>query len=156
WDVSDPLGDIFLATFGDFPAKEETGWEYYSLAEKNLAGKRIILNTGQPVPSDAYKSLTPSELTRYMLVEDFFHNFHIMGIFVFYVGDAQNFDDIVNFWNLRASDIELLFFDPAHTGRLAPLRDAYLKALRNQFQNNPSRRNQAAIWAKSHESDLDL
>src|SRR5215467_8782719 len=47
----------------------------------------------------------------------------------FYVGDAGKFEDIVNFWNLRAANLGVLFFDPAHEARFKALRDSYVKIL---------------------------
>ena len=35
----------------------------------------------------------------------------------FYSGTAQDLEDLVAFWNLRAADIRLHFFDPAHAER---------------------------------------
>jgi hypothetical protein len=40
-----------------------------------------------------------------------------------YVGQAACFSDAVQFWNLRAAGLNLVFYDPAHGGRLDGLRD---------------------------------
>lgn len=66
----------------------------------------------------------------------------------FYVGNATDFDDLVNFWNLSATDTRLLFVDPAHDARFAPLRDGWLEVL---AQRPPSRfklDNAVGLWAK--------
>jgi hypothetical protein len=153
WDAADPLDNVFLATFGGFPTKEEIGLDYRTLLEKYLAGRRVVLEAGQPLPSDAYKSLTPSALTAYDLLRSRLSGWDNPG---FYVGNAQDFTDLVNFWNLRASDIDLLFYDPTHAKRLGSLRDAYLTALRNWPNHPREMENLIAIWCKSYENNTDI
>jgi len=38
--------------------------------------------------------------------------------FRFLRGEVANFDDIVNYWNLRAAGIDTLFLDPKYSDRL--------------------------------------
>ena len=46
-----------------------------------------------------------------------------------YVGEGDNFEDIVNFWNLRAAGAGLIFYDPKHADRLTALLDAHRRWL---------------------------
>ena len=45
----------------------------------------------------------------------------------FYIGDVSNLDDLVSFWNLRATDLALLFVDRAQATRFAPLIPVWKK-----------------------------
>ena len=44
-------------------------------------------------------------------------------------GDADNFEDLVNFWNIRAAGAGLVFYDPHHATRLAPLLESHRRWL---------------------------
>jgi hypothetical protein len=125
WDPKDPLSDVFLAQFGSYPSPSEIGIDCAGFVIKHLAGKSIPLTTSDPLPTDAFRAITPSAITRFEL-EGYNRFGHRSG---FYVGDATNFEDIVNFWNLRAANLGVLFFAPAHEPRLKGLRDSFVKFL---------------------------
>src|SRR5712692_1163068 len=120
WDGTDPLADVLLAQFGSYPSVTEIGIDCASFVVKQLAGKSIALPLNDPLPADAFRAITASTITRFELEG---HNRfgHRSG---FYIGDASKFEDIVNFWNLRAANLGVLFFDPAHEGRFKALRDS--------------------------------
>ena len=70
----------------------------------------------------------------------------------FYVGSAQSFDDLVNFWNLRVSGVRLVFLDPDHAERLVFLRDAFAEDIaRIQSQVRHTDRT-IPVWSKSQEA----
>jgi hypothetical protein len=74
----------------------------------------------QPIPPSLVTKETPSSLTDQGLTWDRVPGGATIG---FYVGSASSFDDLVNFWNLRASGVNAMFLDPDHSDRLALLRD---------------------------------
>ncbi len=153
WDIDDPLSDVFLVTFGSYPSKEEIGLDYRTLAEGYLVGHRFCLKANQPLPENIYKVFSPCELSTYNLYYDRTPGWQNPG---FYVGDASDFTDIVNFWNLRASNIDLLFYDPTHAKRLDPSRDACLRELQNQPPDPRELSDRIAIWSKSRDINADL
>jgi hypothetical protein len=63
WDPTDPLADVFLATFGAYPPESEIGKDYDKLFMKFLASKEIPLTNGAAVPATAFKNL-PHRLLR--------------------------------------------------------------------------------------------
>ncbi len=126
WAAEDPLKDVFLAEFGTYPPREEINLDYGGMLERNLKGTRVALPIDGPVPADAYKKLTPSALSRADLWRDRSPNWDYPGL---YIGDATDFADVVNYWNLRAASVKVLFFDPAHEARLGEMARAYLKVL---------------------------
>lgn len=152
WDPADPLGDVFLATFGLYPSTDETGRDYSRLVHRYLSGQRIHIPLDQPLNPDVYKLLTPASLTEYRLARYRSLRSDYPGL---YVGSASDFTDIVNFWNLRAADIDLIFFDPANGERLRPLADAYLAELRKRLPPQPSWFDKIGVWSKSREDDVN-
>jgi hypothetical protein len=131
WDPADPLRFALLATCGAYPQKAETGRDYSLLFQKALATTATALAQAEPLPADLFRKLTPNYLTTVELETSLFHH-STREDPGFYYGDSQSFRDLVNFWNLRACDIDLVFFDPAHANRLRPLIDAYSMALRSR------------------------
>lgn len=145
WSAEDPLRDVFLAQFGAYPTPEEVHFDYRAMVEKNLRAEKIILWADGPVPGEPYKLLTPSGLSRFGLRRDRSPNWDHAGL---YVGDAGDFADIVNFWNLRAASLRVIFFDPKHESRLGEMARAYLKLLRGRPREQRRFDADFAIWSK--------
>jgi hypothetical protein len=154
WHPADALGDVWLATFGGFPPEEEIGRDYEKLMEKLLAATKSDFDREGVLPGDAFMSLTSSSLTKCGLVPDrpSGHSWSQTG---FYVGDAQDFTDLVSFWNLRAADIDLFFYDPSCAKRLDPAREALLARLSKPDHNPEQLEDRIPLWSKSRESNVD-
>ena len=155
WDDDDPLACVLLATFGDFPAKEETGMDYRGLIRKHLSAEITNLAGKKALPSDSFQKPTPNwicclDLERHYSVISFWNT---PG---FYVGSAADFDDLVNYWNLRATDTDLLFYDPDFPERLDSLRTDYLAALRARPKRSQAFDEGIAIWSRRESDQLDL
>jgi hypothetical protein len=67
----------------------------------------------------------------------------------FYSGSAASLDDLVTFWNLRAADISLQFFDPAHAERYATIKPAAEERTRAQLAPLDEHRRRIAIWSRA-------
>lgn len=72
-----------------------------------------------------------------------------------YVGAADDFTDIVDFWNLRAADIDLVFYDPGYEVRLGGLKNSYLAFLCAGPEDPNDWSDRPAVWSKTH-GTLDL
>jgi hypothetical protein len=154
WDPADPLADVFLATFGAYPPQIETGKDYDGLFMKFLATKEIQLANGAVIPSAAFKELTPSALTTIDLeTVDYDWGWDEPGL---YHGESGNFTDLVNFWNLRASGIQLFFYDHNLRARVGALADQYLADLRARPKSPQAWRDRVSIWKKSRETEIDI
>jgi hypothetical protein len=117
WEIEDPLADVFLCTYGAFPSALGTGVDYRALVQTSLFGVRSIIQNGAeiqiPHPGRyTIASLNCAYMQRHYAVRN---DRDMPG---FYVGESDNFTDLVNFWNLRAADIGLEFFDPRYASRL--------------------------------------
>jgi hypothetical protein len=155
WDSNDPMADVFLATFGSFPSKVDIGIDYFTLIEQYFLVQKIVINVNKPVPDNLYEHFTPSNITAYDLRGGRPLGWEVPG---FYVGDAQDFNDLGNFWNLRAANIDLLFYDPNYATRENALKDSFVKTLseakgRSRFTRFKDR---IAIWSKSGGSKVDI
>jgi len=127
WGAADPLRDILLATFGGYPPKADTGIDYKELMKK-LNGTVTTIQGNQAITSEGWDLLTPSSLTGLDLKREGYTG-RAPGI---YYGSASDFKDVVNFWNLRAENADVFFYDSIHSDRLLPLISSYLIALRKQ------------------------
>lgn len=147
WATNDPLGDALLAYFGSYADKSVVGHDYRALVAQNLRGELLPIGPEESIPSDCFKAITPSVITRYAMewdrppLTDPPH-----GI---YVGSASDYDDLLTFWNLRAANIELVFYDPSHGTRLDALKSAVI----NEFEKLPADPHGFAscmgVWTKS-------
>lgn len=147
WEPSDPLAAVLTATFGAYPTKSELRRDYFMLVLEKLRATPIHLDESRDVPADLLESANPSEITRYTLSWDRSPNPMDPG---FYIGRADDFDDVVNFWNIRAADIELYFYDPSRQNRLGKFCDAQVEFLRKHLQRNAGGglSKGIAVWSK--------
>lgn len=151
WDTADPLCDVMLASMGAFPSTDEIGLDYARLIEENLSADKIVLDTKKPLPDNLYEHLLPSNITTYELLR---YRSDQWGNPGFYVGDSQDFTDLVNFWNLRAADIDLMFYDLAQAKRLNPLKESYLGAVSKALRGSARWDKRVAVWSKSDKCDI--
>jgi hypothetical protein len=49
WQAADPLGNVFLCSYGTFPAADETGVDYAALVQASLLGTRNTIQNGSEV-----------------------------------------------------------------------------------------------------------
>lgn len=145
WGAGDPLENVLLAQFGAYPSPEEFHLDYGGMVQRNLKGAKVTLPIDGQVPADAFRKLTPSALSRFDLWRDRSPNWDFPGL---YVGEANDFGDVVNFWNLRAASVEVLFFDPGHEARLGEMARAYLKLVRERPREDGGFESDLSIWSK--------
>ena len=116
--------------------------------------KSLPISRTQPLPPDLFRKFTPNSLTSVELdpVPGRFPNWVEPG---FYYGDALDPTDLVNFWNLRACDIEFFITTPTREPRLRPLVESYAKLLheRPKRTQSPSDIN---VWQKDRDCSRDL
>lgn len=153
WEEDDPLKDVLLATFGDYPDAGEIHRDYDGFIQLNLLPFCYTARKDQPIPASLLSKETPSSITDHNLIWDRVPGGATIG---FYVGSARSFDDLVNFWNLRASGVRVLFLDPDHAERLVFLRDAFAEHIA-QIQSQVRRTDRTiAVWSQSQEAVVKL
>jgi hypothetical protein len=128
WADSDPLADILLTSCGRLPRDKEPG----AFVERELTPiiSRIEVNLlgENPLPLETLLSPSLRTLCDYGLEYDLW-NARTNAPAGFFVGGCNDFWSVVNYWNFRASGWNLLFYDPAHAGRIERSRDAWLQHL---------------------------
>ncbi|MGA9391935.1 MAG: hypothetical protein WBV69_15995 [Candidatus Sulfotelmatobacter sp.] len=122
WSEDDPLKDVLLATFGAYPAGKEAGRDYEGFLVENIMPFAYNARPEECLPFELIDRLSISDISSVGLIWDRIPSNATIG---FYVGSANDFDDIVNYWNLRASDLQVLFLDPSHAERMKQLRRAH-------------------------------
>jgi hypothetical protein len=154
WEPDDNLRYALHATCGTYPEEAVTGQNYTRLFQKALASEPTLIAGTEPIPADLFRKLTPNYLTTVELEAALTHfaNWSEPG---FYYGNASDFTDLVNFWNLRACDIDLFFYDPNSADRLRPLVEAYSALLRERPERSqlPSG---VKVWQRERDYERDL
>ena len=124
WADDDPLAMVLHGMGGRYPAPSSEVPDYVDMMDQILGIERIALDRTLEVPPQIRTRLTPSRLTAAGLEPD--GPGAENGV---YVGDADSFDDLVNFWNVRAAGAALIFYDPRYPARLGKLLEAHKRWL---------------------------
>jgi hypothetical protein len=117
WLPDDPLAGVFDATFGGYPDVTESGIDYRNLVIRYTAAREQAIKPTDIIGDGAVDAISPNTLTSVQLrpelsAEKFHYRY---GVFI---GEADSFQHLVEFWNLRAADIDAFFLDPRQRNRL--------------------------------------
>lgn len=111
WDDDDPLSDLFRVWFGQYPADEVCDKQARALFEG--LSTDVLLNQGARVP-DISEHVTPIDATA--LGMDYSAIYPGFG---FVIVTPGNVNDLIRFWNLRASGADVFPWPTAHGSRLS-------------------------------------
>jgi hypothetical protein len=148
WENGDPLADVFLCTFGQYPSKKEISKDYDDFVTQNLRAVRVKLKLTEELSPDIFQAFTLSTLTGHMLEWEVPPREANAGL---YVGSSTKFEDIVNFWNIRATDAQVFFFDPAQEQRIGKSMDQFVQGLDRRAGSSASWTDRPPIWALAGE-----
>ncbi len=70
-----------------------------------------------------------------------------------YLGDVTEYYDLINFWNLRATGIELIFFDNNYKEHLDSFKEAYIKHLQSRPLSIYTQSEAVGIWMKAENQE---
>jgi hypothetical protein len=104
WDIDDASSGLFSIVFGSF-AKPFERFENSYL--KGLKAKEISIKKDSNVQSSIQEIITPINFTREQLLEYGHSSLDLGGV---YIGKENDFKDLINFWNIRASGRSVLFY----------------------------------------------
>jgi hypothetical protein len=153
WEETDPLRDVLLATVGAYPAPSAEVPDYAALFTRALKADTVSLRPEEPLPADINTRLTPSRLSTEELTLEGGGRTEDPGV---YVGSANEFADLLSYWNLRACGIELVFFDPQHSARLGPMLEEHKRWL-STLPPKPWRDGgEVAVWGQNRLEGHDL
>jgi hypothetical protein len=148
WKDDDPLRDVLTASYGAYPAKETIGKDYLTLFRR-LKPTEVHLAATDPVPTDVADMLSPVALTTLELSPTRLSWGHEEP--GFYVGSTSDLTDLINFWNLRAANIDLVFYDPAFETRLEPVVNDHKEWLQTRPKRNPEWPFHSSLWTKTRD-----
>jgi hypothetical protein len=154
WGPTDPLSALLHVLFGKYPEPTEVGIKYAAGSAASLKTEELRIEPNAELDTVLLNSLSPLDLTRFEINLDRGAWSGWLGP-GFVLGNAEDLDDLVLLWNLRAAGAKVLFFDPARATRLQSYLGAFLDSLKLLATAGPARIN---IWSRSEqfESSLDL
>jgi hypothetical protein len=133
WDDDDPLADILLATFGGLPPPDQTGRDYERFWITNIGAFDYKVRKGEILPAQLIDRWSIADISAAELTWDRVPARFTMG---FYAGSASAFEDVVNYWNLQASDLNLVFLDPAHAERMKQIRNVHAGKILKRYESD--------------------
>ena len=143
WDDDDPLADILLATFGGLLSPEQTRRDYEGFFLTNIGAFSYKARKGEPLPAELIHRSSIADVSTFELTWDRVPARSTMG---FYAGNAREFEDVVNYWNLQASDLNVIFLDPSHAERMKQIRSAHAGDILKRYEED---RQQVRGYAKA-------
>lgn len=133
WDDDDPLADVLLATFGGFPPLAQTRRDYETFFLTNVEAFAYKARRGEPLPAQLIDRWSIADISAADLDWDRVPARSTTG---FYAGKVSEFEDLINYWNLRASDLNVIFLDPSHAERMKQIRSAHVGDILKRYEAN--------------------
>jgi hypothetical protein len=139
---ADLLSDALLATLGDYPDGNYCPINYGQFVDKALGTDYLELQA--ELPNDYWGRLTPIAVTEHGLeVYKRRGGWDTPGVFV---GDPGSFSDLVAFWNLRAADVQVVFFPEQNDDRLLSATRNWLERVKVHLQTQGNSIKAPALW----------
>jgi tRNA threonylcarbamoyladenosine modification (KEOPS) complex Pcc1 subunit len=148
WAPEDPLADVFLMHFGDYPSADEIHINYRGILEEAAEATEIKIEATGKLSSDLLDHPSISFVSRCGLHRHYSvpAGWDTPG---FYSGDAGDLDDLVCYWNLRAADIPLLFVDASHLERYGEAVEFWDKTMRDTVSHRRHEFDRkVAVWVR--------
>ena len=144
WTSADSLSDIFLLQFGCYPTPDEVNTDYREIISKAVEAEEYEIPLGGKFPSEMLQHLSIASFSGYGLL----HQYPPMrwsnpGYFI---GKANNIEDLICFWNIRAAKIPILFIDLDYLSRYDAILPIWHDKLTKALQHKPDHGNEIAIW----------
>ena len=131
WTAGDPSASAFAVSFGHFHEAQNLRDDFRTAFKKGLRAQVIRINPAAAVPTALAEMVHVLGLTEQRL-EEYGGSWREDGL---YVGRSSDFEDLLNFWNLRAAGIGLQYLPLDQVDRFRDFVQAYL----NQLDAVPSR-----------------
>jgi len=112
WDKADPLNKLFSIDFGYLDNKILSNIKEIYLGY--LRAKEININCGEVLCENLEMSFNPIILTGKGLQKTYRYKPYNLS---FYIGNENSFDDLLNYWNIRACGCNIMFLPKNHLER---------------------------------------
>jgi hypothetical protein len=100
WKDSDNCSSLFVVLFGRYPQNLNLKFNYTNAFRNGLKAKDIEIEINGMIPESLVENITPIQLTADRLISYSGFSLREDGL---YIGNVDNFNDLVTFWNLRVS-----------------------------------------------------
>ncbi len=150
WEESDPCNNLFSILFGYISTSLNLKEDFRNAFLKGLRSKVVNIGLQNTIDSSITKSITPIHATALEL-SGFGGTWRGNGI---YVGSSNNFIDLLNFWNLRASGLLIEFFPRDQLQRFDEFIKGYLKGLDEMPNRNPNIEDWICVYYSANHEDV--
>jgi hypothetical protein len=130
WAKDDPLSDVLLTHLGEYPSKDEINLDYRGYLQDVGKAKEIAIDSKGPLQADMFEYPSIAYVSR-LGIEQHYSVRRGWDTPGFFSGDASNLDDLICYWNLRASDISLMFVDIKYLERYGETISVWGKSMRD-------------------------
>jgi hypothetical protein len=129
WEDSDPLNNLLSLQFGYFPKIPgvDFKYNYENIFVNGLRSDKRSIENGKEIIFSPQKEWSQIDSTGFELAG--YSTGSRSNDHGFYAGISDNFEDLITFWNLRASGIHLVFFPKDHPDRAFNFVQQHLKVL---------------------------
>ncbi|NMB80611.1 MAG: hypothetical protein GYA14_02200 [Ignavibacteria bacterium] len=134
WGDNDDLKNLFSIMFGYFPKEYNLRDDFENAFLKGLRSREIKISTTDSVSKNLAENISPIKLTALEL-NGYGGTWRGNGI---YIGNENDFYDLLNFWNLRASGLFIEFLPKNKIERFKEFIKASIEKLDNTPNRNPN------------------
>lgn len=134
WDSNDDLKNLFSILFGYFPTEYNLKDNFENAFLKGLRSREIKISTNDPISKNLAENISPIRLTALEL-DGYGGTWRGNGI---YIGNENDFFDLLYFWNLRASGLFIEFLPKDKVERFKEFIKASVEKLDNAPNRNPN------------------
>ncbi len=152
WEEADPLANVFSLQFGFFPTEPDLKWNYKQIFLKGLHAQEQNISPGDKLTMNPRKSFGPIDLTSVEL-RGYGTGVRFNGNGI-YVGDSNNFEDLLSFWNIRAADISVVYLAKDHMERHLSFAQSFLDFLNKLPNRHPNIEDHLTIYHKIDDKEL--
>jgi len=145
WDNEDAFSTLYTLLFGSYKMPFE-GFASHFI--KGLKAKELAISKGDNIEASLTKTVSPIDFTRERLMS-YRDSISEGGI---YVGDEKNFDDLLNFWNIRAAGDTIIFFPVNNNSRWHNYASEFLKRIDERPDRYPNAPDMISFYCKGDET----
>lgn len=151
WQDDDALADALLVQFGGYPDPKFIGIDYSDYLSKATMAVEIRIDPQLPIPFEIMDRPGLSQVSGYGL-RPHFSSRSKESYAGHFAGDANNIEDLVTFWNLRAAGTSRMFFDLNRRERFSFITPEYERRLRANLVGRDEIHRTPALWFRDENS----
>jgi hypothetical protein len=152
WEDNDELKNLFSILFGYFPNDNNLRDDFENAFLKGLRSKEIKLSHNDSIPKELTESIYPLKLTE-MELQGYGGPWRGDGI---YIGNENDFNDLLYFWNLRASGSSIKFLPKDKIDRFKEFIKAFIERLDKVPDRNPNVEEWIIIYYQDRKADQEI